>query len=85
VLRGAAATSVVAFGLLWAAAILPHGARTGVLVAAITIFTLAEILHRSVPVQSALLQVVAVPGFELGKAEAIRFAVRRTTSQAGHR
>ena len=45
VLRGAAAAWVVAFGLLWAAAMLPYGARVGVLVAAITIFTLAEILQ----------------------------------------
>jgi MFS family permease len=45
VLRGAAAAWAVAFGLLWAAAILPHAARTSVLVAAITIFTLAEILQ----------------------------------------
>ena len=52
VLRGAAATWAVAFGLLWVAAILPHAARTGVLVAAITIFTLAEILQG--PVINAL-------------------------------
>jgi len=45
VLRGAAATWAVAFGLLWIAALLPHGARIGVLAAAITIFTLAEILQ----------------------------------------
>jgi MFS family permease len=45
VLRGAAATWAAAFGLLWAAAILPPGARAGVLAAAITIFTLAEILQ----------------------------------------
>jgi MFS family permease len=45
VLRGAAATWAAAFGLLWAAAILPHGIRAGVLAAAITIFTLAEILQ----------------------------------------
>jgi len=51
-LRGAAATWAVAFGLLWAAAILPRGARAGVLVAAITIFTLAEILQG--PVINAL-------------------------------
>src|SRR5262249_50304310 len=51
-LRGAAATWAAAFGLLWAAAILPHGARAGVLAAAITIFTLAEILQG--PVINAL-------------------------------
>jgi len=45
VLRGAAAAWAGAFGLLWAAAILPPGARAGVLFAAITIFTLAEILQ----------------------------------------
>jgi MFS family permease len=52
VLRGAAATWAAAFGLLWAAATLPHAARTGVLAAAITIFTLAEILQG--PVINAL-------------------------------
>jgi len=45
VLRGAAAAWAAAFGLLWAAAILPPDARAGVLAAAITIFTLAEILQ----------------------------------------
>ena len=44
-LRGAAAAWAAAFGLLWAAAILPPGARAGVLAAAVTIFTLAEILQ----------------------------------------
>jgi len=44
-LRGAAAAWAAAFGLLWAAAILPRGARAGVLAAAITIFTVAEILQ----------------------------------------
>jgi MFS family permease len=44
-LRGAAATWAAAFGLLWAAAILPHGARASMLAAAITLFTLAEILQ----------------------------------------
>jgi Major Facilitator Superfamily len=47
-LRGAAAAWAVAFGLLWAAAMLPRGARAGVLAAAITIFTLAEILQGTV-------------------------------------
>ena len=45
VLRGAAAAWAIAFGLLWAAAILPYGARAGVLAAAITIFTVAEMLQ----------------------------------------
>jgi MFS family permease len=57
VLRGAAATWAAAFGLLWAAAILPHDARIGVLVAAITIFTLAEILQG--PVINALVTELA--------------------------
>src|SRR5262249_54127954 len=52
VLRGAAATWAAAFGLLWAAAIIPPGTRPGVLAAAITIFTLAEILQG--PVINAL-------------------------------
>src|SRR5215467_3678873 len=51
-LRGAAAAWAAAFGLLWAAAILPPGARAGVLAAAVTIFTLAEILQG--PVINAL-------------------------------
>jgi MFS family permease len=45
VLRGAAAIWAVAFGLFWAAAALPHGARVDVLVAAVAIFTLAEVLQ----------------------------------------
>jgi MFS family permease len=57
VLRGAAATWAAAFGLLWAAAILPRGARAGVLAAAITIFTLAEILQG--PVINALVTEIA--------------------------
>src|SRR5262249_5337318 len=52
VLRAAAATWAAAFGLLWAAAIIPPGTRPGVLAAAITIFTLAEILQG--PVINAL-------------------------------
>src|SRR5215469_9001484 len=56
-LRGAAATWAVAFGLLWAAAILPPGTRPGVLVAAITIFTLAEMLQG--PVINALVTELA--------------------------
>jgi MFS family permease len=57
VLRGAAATWAAAFGLLWAAAILPHGGRAGVLAAAIIIFTLAEILQG--PVINALVTEIA--------------------------
>jgi MFS family permease len=57
VLRGAAATWAAAFGLLWAAAILPRDARAGVLAAAITIFTLAEILQG--PVINALVTEIA--------------------------
>jgi len=57
VLRGAAAAWAAAFGLLWAAAILPPGARAGVLAAAITIFTLAEILQG--PVINALVTELA--------------------------
>jgi MFS family permease len=59
-LRGAAAIWAVAFGLLWAAAVLPHGARVGVLVAAIIIFTLAEILQG--PVINALVTELAPAG-----------------------
>jgi MFS family permease len=59
-LRGAAATWAAAFGLLWAAVILPRGARVGVLVAAITIFTLAEILQG--PVINALVVGLAPAG-----------------------
>ena len=59
-LRGAAATWAVAFGLLWAAAILPHGARASVLIAAITLFTLAEILQG--PVINALVVELAPVG-----------------------
>jgi len=57
VLRGAAATWAVSFGLLWAASMLPRGARVGVLAAAITIFTLAEILQG--PVINALVTELA--------------------------
>jgi Na+/melibiose symporter-like transporter len=57
VLRGAAATWAAAFGLLWAAAILPRDTRAAVLVAAITIFTLAEILQG--PVINALVTEIA--------------------------
>jgi len=60
VLRGAAAAWAIAFGLLWAAATLPRGARAGVLVAAITIFTLAEILQG--PVINALVVELAPAG-----------------------
>jgi len=60
VLRSAAATWAAAFGLLWAAAILPRGARAGVLAAAITIFTLAEILQG--PVINALVVGLAPAG-----------------------
>jgi MFS family permease len=60
VLRGATATWAAAFGLLWAAAILPHGTRAGVLAAAITIFTLAEILQG--PVINALVVELAPAG-----------------------
>jgi MFS family permease len=60
VLRGAAAAWAAAFGLLWVAAILPHGARAGVLAAAITIFTLAEILQG--PVINALVVELAPAG-----------------------
>src|SRR5215469_318424 len=60
VLRGTAAAWAAAFALLWAAAILPPGARAGLLVAAITIFTLAEILQG--PVINALVVELAPPG-----------------------
>jgi MFS family permease len=60
VLRGAAAAWAVAFGLLWATALLPHRARIGVLAAAITIFTLAEILQG--PVINALVTELAPAG-----------------------
>jgi MFS-type transporter involved in bile tolerance (Atg22 family) len=60
VLRGAAVIWAVALGLLWAAAILPRVARIGVLIAAITIFTLAEILQG--PVINALVVEIAPPG-----------------------
>jgi Major Facilitator Superfamily len=60
VLRGAAATWAVAFGLLWAAAMLPRGDRAGVLAAAITIFTLAEILQG--PVINTLVTELAPAG-----------------------
>lgn len=60
VLRGAAAIWAAAFGLLWAAAILPRDARPGVLAAAITIFTLAEILQG--PVINALVTELAPAG-----------------------
>jgi MFS family permease len=56
-LRGASASWAAAFGLLWAAAILPRGTRAGVLLAAITIFTLAEILQG--PVINALVTEIA--------------------------
>jgi MFS family permease len=59
-LRGAAATWAAAFGLLWAAAILAPGARPGVLVAAITIFTLAEMLQG--PVINAVVVELAPAG-----------------------
>jgi MFS family permease len=58
-LRGAAATWAAAFALLWAAALVPRGARAGVLVAAITIFTLAEVLQG--PVINALVTELAPP------------------------
>jgi MFS family permease len=60
VLRGAATTWAVAFGLLWAAAIVRRGASAGVLAAAITIFTLAEILQG--PVINALVVEFAPTG-----------------------
>jgi len=60
VLRAAAATWAAAFGLLWAAAIIPPGTRPGVLAAAITIFTLAEILQG--PVINALVVELAPAG-----------------------
>src|SRR5262249_10296206 len=47
-LRGAAAAWAAAFGLLWAAAILPHGARPGLRAAAFTTSPLAEILQAPV-------------------------------------
>jgi MFS family permease len=60
VLRGAAAAWAAALGLLWAASVLPRGARAGMLVAAITIFTLAEILQG--PVINALVVELAPAG-----------------------
>jgi len=45
VLRGAAVIWAVAFGLLWAARVLPLDARVGVLVTSIVIFTVAEALQ----------------------------------------
>jgi MFS family permease len=60
VLRGAAAAWALAFGLLWAAAALPRGSRVGVLIAAIAIFTLAEILQG--PVINALVVELAPAG-----------------------
>jgi Na+/melibiose symporter-like transporter len=65
-LRAAAATWAAAFALLWASAILPRGTRAGVLIAAITIFTLAEILEG--PVINALVTEIppaANPGAHL--------------------
>lgn len=59
VLRGAAAIWAAAFALLWAAIVVPRGERTVLLVAAITIFTLAEILQG--PVINALVTELAPP------------------------
>ena len=60
VLRGAAAAWAVAFGHLWEAAVLPRGARIGVLIVAIIFFTLAEILQG--PVINTFVVELAPPG-----------------------
>lgn len=59
-LQAAAATWAASFGLLWAAAVLPHYARAGTLAAAVAIFTLAEILQG--PVINAFVTEIAPPG-----------------------